>query len=75
MTKMKTHHEINFSPFATNVLDWVDKSGLQTPDGQPVHITRNGMAFVIWFKGDKRETYDNLEASYILNSNEVGVAS
>ena len=67
------HVEINFSPFATNVLDWVDKPGLTRPDGTPVKVTRDRSVFVITI-GEKRLTASsNVEASYILNSCQAGI--
>jgi hypothetical protein len=61
---------INWSPFATNILDAVDYD-LCTPNGTPV-IFRRGSTFVA-IVGERRfETDDNLQMSYFLNANEVG---
>ena len=68
-----THREINFSPFATNVLDVVKWPYLCTPDGRKVEVERNGMSFAIIIDGKTiTDSADNLGASYILNSNQVG---
>lgn len=70
----KTFREIVFSPFATNVLDWVDKPGLVTKDGRPVEIHMPTTNFVILVDGQR--TYvgpDNLWASNKLNRYPVGV--
>ena len=70
-----THHEINFSPFATNVIDVIERTDLVTPAGLPVSIKRNSYGFVIDIGGLHYETNDNLQASRILNTNQVGVQS
>jgi len=67
------HEEINFSPYATNVLDCLDRTDLSTPYGDKVNIKMVGMEFEIEI-GDRLFTaYSNTEASYILNSFEVGI--
>lgn len=69
-----THHEINFSPFATNVLDAIDRTDLVTPEGTPVRIRQSSSCcFVIDIGPAHYETRDNLVASCILNTNQVGV--
>ena len=68
------HVQINFSPFSTNVLDWVDKDGLTTPSGEPVKVTRSGINFVIRINGAVvYEGMDNTGASYQLNMRQVGL--
>lgn len=74
---MRTHKEINFSPFATNVLDHVYDENLTTPNGDKVLIGQetNG-DFYIRINGELIGHHlSNLEASYILNTNCVGVPS
>lgn len=69
------HTPINFSPFATNVLTWVDRDGLITPDGLSVKIGRSmGGEFVVYV-GDQvvGRTIDNNGASYLLNQRNVGL--
>lgn len=74
---MKTvFSEINFSPFANNVLDWIDRPNLVTFDGRPVKLTRNGMKFIVVIGEEKvYEGTSNLSASYALNMNRVGELS
>ena len=68
--------EINFSPFASNVLDYVNAEGLQTIRGEKVTISRDRLEFVITVDGKEAgRTDDNLSASYILNSMEVGLVT
>jgi hypothetical protein len=70
---MSTHREINFSPFAVNVLDAVDDPTLCTPDGTPVKVGRRGMDFTIRIGGQLvTDTADNLDASCVLNCHQVG---
>jgi hypothetical protein len=69
------HVPINFSPFATNVLTWVDRDGLITPDGRPVKITRasRGCAFIISVDNQVVGwANDNVGASFLLNQRNVG---
>ncbi len=59
---------INFSPYATNILDAINIP-LITADGKSVVIRRVGNLFVIYVDGEVyRETDDNISASYTLNS-------
>lgn len=71
---MTTHHKINVSPFATNVLDLVGRTDLVTPTGIKVTVTRDMLDFVVTI-GDERMYCggDNLSASYTLNQFEVGI--
>ena len=70
----KAFNAINFTPFQNNVLDFVDRPGLVRSNGDEVTISRMGDgAFVITIAGRKYETKDNVEASYILNSAQVGM--
>lgn len=70
---------LNVGPFATNVLDLVNKPGLRTRQGARVEIARIGMdaqfRIRIYWEGNIMEytTPDNLQASYFLNSHEVGL--
>ncbi len=70
------HHEINFGPFATNVLDSVGRKDLCTSDGQKVEIRHYcPSGFTIYIGRAKVCEYvDNLQASYILNMAQVGTA-
>ena len=68
-----THQEINFSPYANNVLDFIDRKNLVTPQGDIVRITRDGMKFKIMIGNMPFYTYYNIQASYILNSAQVGI--
>lgn len=71
---MPEFHRITVGAFWTNVLDLVGKEGLVTRSGEPVTITRSGSgAFIIQVGNIKRyESDSNSEASFILNSWEVG---
>lgn len=67
------HREINFSPFANNVLDYVGKDNLSTPGGQKVEIDRAGMGFRVKIGGKVvADKQDNLGASFALNMAQVG---
>jgi len=70
--KEMTHYPINFSPFATNVLDVIERNDLFTPNGTHVTIRRASYGFVIDIGQKHYETNDNLQASYILNIHETG---
>jgi len=67
------HHKINWSPFATNVLD-AGEYDLCTPGGVPVQFSRPcGRGFLLIMPdGTKWETDDNLQMSYWMNSFEIG---
>ncbi len=70
-------HEMNFSPFATNVIDCTARTDLCTPDGIGVKIEQDfaGLFTVTLGEGDKAVRHDNLtnlRASYLLNSFQVG---
>ena len=67
-----THIEINFSPFATNVIDCIERDDLITPDGKSVQIKQSGLGFVITIGTVISDILDNLSASYLLNTNQVG---
>lgn len=67
------HQEIHFSPFATNVIDCLNRTDLQTPYGKSVSIKMVGMDFVIKIGEEKYFAHTNSEASYILNTYEVGI--
>ena len=67
------HQEINFSQFKSNVLDFVDRKDLVTPDGDKVLITRQYMDFKIVIGNKVHITPYNSQASYILNSAQVGI--
>lgn len=65
--------QIIFSPFHSNVLDFVGKPGLVTRSGQAVTISRSGLDFSIQVENLKPYlTPDNIAASYFLNVHEVG---
>jgi hypothetical protein len=66
------HAKVNWSPFATNVLDAGDFA-LCKPDGTPVMFRRGGMGEFILVIDDKRfETKDNTQMSYWMNQFEIG---
>ena len=67
------HQEINFSPYSNNVLDYTNNDKLETPDGNPVNITQSGLDFIIVIGHELYHTNCNLEASYILNTHQVGI--
>jgi hypothetical protein len=71
-----THRAIDFGPRWNNVLDFIGRDDLRTPDGTPVKIHQNMHAWFVIQIGDKRmETPSNVEVSYILNQHEVGVTA
>jgi len=74
---MKGHRtmftEINFSPYAENIIDYVDNPNLSTPDGTKVRIHMFNLHFSIHIGDTVHEISDNLAASYLLNINQVGV--
>lgn len=71
-TNGKVYVAIHWSPFGTNVLDAGDYE-LSTSDGSPVQFRRDGyLNFVLTVNGERFETKDNLEMSYIMNSREIG---
>jgi len=58
---------INWSPYATNPLDYVGSDNLVDFYNEPVRITRDGMDFIVTI-GDKRTvTGSNLNTCYFLN--------
>ncbi len=58
---------INVSPFATNILDLIDKP-LVSEDGRNVVVRREGSDFVVYINGEQAyDTDDNLNASFYLN--------
>jgi len=66
---------INFHPFVQNVLDYIDVP-LVSKDGRCV-IVKYGMQLLysIYVYGELyRETYDNVSASYTLNSLDCDLA-
>lgn len=63
--------KINWSPFATNVLDAGDYD-LCTPDGAPVNFHREMGGFVLVVNGKRLVTDDNLQMSYWMNQHEIG---
>lgn len=67
------HQEINFSPYANNVMDFIDHGNLVTPKGDKVRITRRGTQFIIVIGEKVHSTSYNAQASYILNSAQVGI--
>jgi hypothetical protein len=69
--------EINWSPFATNPLDYVQghvhgDCKLVTPDGQTVAITMEGSRFIVTIGDSRSETSGNLNTCYFLNAYQVG---
>jgi len=71
-TKLE-YAKINWSPFATNVLD-AQEFELCTPDGTPVDFHRDNMGrdFVLIVNGERLVTDDNLQMSYWMNQREIG---
>lgn len=65
------HVKINWSPFATNVLD-AGEFDLCLPDGTPVDFHRDGCDFVVVVNGKRLATDDNLQMSYWMNQYEIG---
>lgn len=65
------HTKINWSPFATNVLDAGDYD-LRKPDGTPVKFYRSNGGFVLEIDGKRYETGDNIQMSYWMNQFEIG---
>jgi len=64
---------INFSPFASNVLDFVGAPDLRTPNGLFVAITHDTRGFTITIDGKPvAEGEGNVSASYALNTRNVG---
>ncbi len=62
---------INFSPYATNVLDCLDIP-LKTSSGDTIEITKPMISFNVKRNGKLvLETADNLEVCYFLNQLEV----
>jgi hypothetical protein len=68
---MKEHRPINFSPYATNVLDCLDYV-LFTPDGIRVIVQQYGSGFNIRIGDSQFENLSNIDASSVLNANEAG---
>jgi hypothetical protein len=66
------HAKINWSPFATNVLDAGDYD-LCKPDGTPVDMHQDSRGgFVLVVDGRRYETDDNIQMSYWMNQFEIG---
>lgn len=70
---------INFSPFATNVLDCINRTDLVTRTGYPVRLeqTMNGLFRITIDTGKidgviREENLSNVAASYLLNSYDIG---
>ncbi len=58
---------INFSPYAHNVLDFIDVK-LVSQDGREGTVKRHGMDFAIYIQGELTvRTPSNTQASYVLN--------
>ena len=61
---------INFSPYANNVLDYIDKP-LRSKDGKSVKVSMSGMKFVIYVDEQFYQvTSMNTQASSWLNQME-----
>jgi hypothetical protein len=65
------YSKINWSPFATNVLDANDFD-LCIPDGTPVDFHRDGGGFVLVINGKRFATDDNIQMSYWMNQYQIG---
>lgn len=74
-TRRTLHKPLIWSVFGgAHVLDYIGKP-LQTPDGTPVTLTRNGLDFVVTIGGQViSQTSDNAQACYVLNQAEVGLS-
>ena len=67
-------HEINFSPFSNNVLDYVGRPDLHTIKGSKVNISHDVGGFTLKLDGQvKALKLSNTEASYTLNKWQVGI--
>ena len=66
-------HEINVSPFATNVLDLIGRNDLSTYDKRRVTVESNYPDFTLTIGSQTITAHSNLDASYILNSACIGV--
>lgn len=65
------HKQINWSPFATNILD-AEEFDLCTESGDPVDFHRSGSFFVLVVNEKRFETDDNIQMSYIMNQLNIG---
>jgi hypothetical protein len=67
-------HEINFSPFATNILDHVGSTHLATAGGEKVKIEQSMCGeFVVSIGAESFPRLSNLEASRLLNQRRAGI--
>ncbi|MEN6317867.1 MAG: hypothetical protein ABFD82_03785 [Syntrophaceae bacterium] len=69
---MKTFKEINFSPFATNVLNCLGSDDLVTANGVKAKISQYGSDFIVTIGDTVYDGLSNIDASYVLNMNGVG---
>jgi len=68
------HQRLNWHPWAANPLDYVDKPGLSTPEGQSVVIKRPVLNFEIWRDGELLDSTDsNAMAAGWLSVLEAGI--
>ncbi len=65
--------EINFSPYANNVLDYVGRMDLETADGRYVLVQRDGVNITVIIDDVRYEKLSNVQASYVLNCNQAGI--
>jgi len=69
-----THHPIDFHPWRNNILDYMDRADLVTPNGTPVVLRRQGLNFFVQVGNMEPVITDNNGvASYVLNQYEVGI--
>ena len=67
--------QINWHPFASNPLDYLDNEHLRTPDGGTVRIVKE-MTFRIYVNGTLADESDsNSAACAFLYHEEVGIAT
>ena len=69
-------NQITFHPFRENILDYIGRNDLETPDGKKVIIDRSGtFDFAVRFDGEEVFRGDsNLSVSGFLNDNNVGIS-
>jgi hypothetical protein len=73
MTETKREYaKINWSPFATNVLD-AGNYDLCLPDGTPIEFHRSSSgAFILVTNSGRFEMEYNTQMSYLMNQLEIG---
>lgn len=73
LVEEKRVKEINFSPFASNVLDYID-TPLTNVYGDEIIVRESGRYFLVYVNGQMAfKSDDNIEISYFLNTNGAGL--